>query len=267
MKKTLILITALALLLSLAACGGGSGGKSDSSDKAYVQDKGTLVVGITDFAPMDYKDADGQWIGFDADMAKAFAESLGVEAEFIEIDWSNKVPELENKSIDVVWNGMTLNDEALEAMACSNAYCENAQTVIVPAEKAGDYATEADLEGLVFAVEDGSAGEEQAVALGNEYTEVLTQADALLEVRSGTSDAAIIDLQMANAMVGADTDYADLAAVMNLNSEQYGVGFRKGSDLCQALNDFFLASYEDGTMQQIADTYGIAVIDQTAAGK
>ena len=100
------------------------------SDVAYIQDKGTLIVGITDFAPMDYQDASGEWIGFDADMAKKVADSLGVEIEFIVIDWDSKIMELDSKNIDVVWNGMTLTDAVLEAMECSNAYCNNAQVVV-----------------------------------------------------------------------------------------------------------------------------------------
>ncbi len=227
------------------------------SDLAYVQDKGTLVVGITEFEPMDYKDEDGNWIGFDADMAKAFAESLGVEAEFVEIDWDNKELELKNKSIDVVWNGMTLTDEVTTAMECSNAYCNNAQTVILPADVAGDYETAEDMADLVFAVEVGSAGKEQVEALGYEFTEVQTQADALLQVKAGTADAAVIDLLMAAAMVGEGTSYDDLINTVNLNSEEYGVGFRKGSDLADALNDFFAESYADGSMEEIAETYGV----------
>ena len=100
------------------------------SDVAYIQDKGTLIVGITDFAPMDYQDASGEWIDFDADMAKKVADSLGVEIEFIVIDWDSKIMELDSKNIDVVWNGMTLTDAVLEAMECSNAYCNNAQVVV-----------------------------------------------------------------------------------------------------------------------------------------
>lgn len=103
------------------------------SDVAYIQDKGTLIVGITDFAPMDYKDDNGEWIGFDADMARMVAEKLGVEAQFVEIDWDNKIMELDSKNIDVVWNGMTLTDETLESMECTNAYCNNAQVIVVPA--------------------------------------------------------------------------------------------------------------------------------------
>ena len=103
------------------------------SDVAYIQDKGTLIVGITDFAPMDYKDDKGEWIGFDADMARLVAEKLGVEAQFVEIDWDNKIMELDSKNIDVVWNGMTLTQEVTEAMECTNAYCNNAQVIVVPA--------------------------------------------------------------------------------------------------------------------------------------
>ena len=103
------------------------------SDVAYVQEKGTLIVGITDFAPMDYKDDNGEWIGFDADMARLVAEKLGVEAQFVEIDWDNKIMELNSKNIDVVWNGMTLTQEVTEAMECTNAYCNNAQVIVVPA--------------------------------------------------------------------------------------------------------------------------------------
>lgn len=108
---------------------------SDSdSDVAYIQGKGTLIVGITEFEPMDYKDDSGEWIGFDADMARVVAEKLGVEAQFVVIDWDNKVMELDSKNIDVVWNGMTLTNEVTSAMECTNAYCNNAQVIVVPAK-------------------------------------------------------------------------------------------------------------------------------------
>ena len=227
------------------------------SDLAYVKEKGVLVVGITDFAPMDYKDENGEWIGFDADMAKGFAEKLGVEVEFVEIDWDNKILELDGKTIDCVWNGMTLTDEVKAAMDCSNAYCNNAQVVIVPADKADDYQTVESLEGLAFAVEAGSAGEKEATALGLDCTPVKAQSDALMEVAAGTSDAAVIDSLMAAAMVGEGTGYADLTYTVGLNSEEYGVGFRKGSDLVAELNAYFVEAYAEGTMQECAETYGV----------
>ena len=224
---------------------------------AAIQSKGTLVVGITDFAPMDYKDADGNWIGFDADMAKAFAESLGVAVEFVEIDWDNKVLELNSQAIDCVWNGMTLTDEVTSTMECSNAYCNNAQVVIVPADKADQYQTVEACADLAFAVEAGSAGEAEIDALGYNFTPVKAQSDALMEVAAGTSDAAVIDSLMAAAMVGEGTGYADLTYTVGLNSEEYGVGFRKGSDLAAALNEFFAAAYADGSMIECAETYGV----------
>ena len=228
-----------------------------NSEVAAIQSKGTLVVGITDFAPMDYKDADGNWIGFDADMAKAFAESLGVAVEFVEIDWDNKVLELNSQAIDCVWNGMTLTDEVTSAMECSKAYCNNAQVVIVPADKAEQYQTVEACANLAFAVEAGSAGEAEIDALGYNFTPVKAQSDALMEVAAGTSDAAVIDSLMAAAMVGEGTGYADLTYTVGLNSEEYGVGFRKGSDLAAALNDFFAAAYADGSMIECAETYGV----------
>ncbi len=281
MKKLLALTLAVLMVMSLAACGGdstdpvadkdvssdapASDAPAADSDLAYVQDKGTLIIGITDFAPMDYQDANGDWIGFDADMAKAFAESLGVTPEFqIITDWDAKVMELESKTVDVVWNGMTLTDDVKAAMECSNPYCDNAQVVIVKADVADQYQTVESVKGLQFAVENGSAGQEQLDALGASYTPVQDQAIALTEVKAGTADAAVIDSLMAGAMVGEGTGFADLAYTVGLNAEQYGVGFRKGSDMAEALNEFFKTTYADGTMQAIAETYGVqaALIEQ-----
>ncbi|MDD5832918.1 MAG: transporter substrate-binding domain-containing protein [Clostridiales bacterium] len=235
-----------------------------ASEVAEIQAKGKLVVGITDFEPMDYKDADGSWIGFDADMAKAFADSLGVEAEFVEIDWDNKILELDGKTIDCVWNGMTLTDEVKSAMECSKPYCNNAQVVIVKAADADKYQDKDSLKDLSFAVEAGSAGEAEVEALGLQYTAVKAQSDALMEVAAGTSDAAVIDSLMAAAMVGEGTGYSDLTYTVGLNSEEYGVGFRKGSDLAEKLNAFFAESYADGSMMECAEKYGVqaAVCEQ-----
>ena len=279
MKKFFALLLALCMVFTLAACGepaasdpsdapeseapadvpepADEGGDTAESDMAYVQDKGTLVVGITNFEPMDYQNESGEWVGFDADLAKAFAESLGVEVVFQEIEWESKVMELDGKTIDVVWNGMTLTDEVLSAMECSNAYCNNAQVVVLPAAEAENYPDAASMAELSFAVESGSAGEDMAIENGFNYTPVIDQATAVLEVSSGTCQAAIIDSLMAAAMVGEGTNYADLTYTISLNSEEYGVGFRKGSDLAAALNEFFVTAWADGTMQELAETYGV----------
>ena len=268
MKKFFALLLALCMIFALAACGEPASEPSEApaseapaseapaseepaaeSDMAYVQEKGSLIVGITEFEPMDYQNEAGEWIGFDADLARAFADSLGVEAVFQVIEWDNKVMELDGKTIDVVWNGMTLTDEVLSAMECSNAYCNNAQVVILPADSAEDYPDAASMSELNFAVESGSAGEAMAIENGFSYTPVVDQATAVLEVSSGTCQAAIIDSLMASAMVGEGTSYADLTYTISLNSEEYGVGFRKGSDLAAALNELFVDYYAAGTMQ------------------
>lgn len=277
MKKFFALLLALCMIFALSACGEPASEPSEApaseapaseapaseepaaeSDMAYVQEKGSLIVGITEFEPMDYQNEAGEWIGFDADLARAFADSLGVEAVFQVIEWDNKVMELDGKTIDVVWNGMTLTDEVLSAMECSNAYCNNAQVVILPADSAEDYPDAASMSELNFAVESGSAGEAMAIENGFSYTPVVDQATAVLEVSSGTCQAAIIDSLMAAAMVGEGTSYADLTYTISLNSEEYGVGFRKGSDLAAALNEFFVDYYAAGTMQELAETYGVS---------
>lgn len=290
MKKMLSLVMAITMCLSLAACSGGTTSQGESSqspaastpaasssqgasstpadaesDLAYVQDQGTLYVGITNFAPMDYKEAGSdEWIGFDADMAKAFAESLGVNVEFQEITWDYKVEELNSKAIDCVWNGMTLTDEVTSSMACTNAYCNNAQVAIVKEADKDKYSTVESMKDLNFAVEAGSAGEKELSKLGYNYTSVKAQADALMEVSAGTSDAAVIDSLMAAAMVGKGTGYEKLTYTASFNSEEYGVGFRKESDMAEKLNDFFAESYKDGSMKKTAEKYGVqaALIEQ-----
>ena len=276
-KKAVSMMLTAAMALSFAACGSSSSGTASSapassegagapassaaeaadSDVAYVQDKGTLVVGMTDFAPMDYRDENGEWIGFDADMAKAFAEYLGVEVEFLEINWDNKLMELDAKGVDAIWNGMTITDEVTSGASVSEPYCNNGQVVVLPAGKAADYQDVDSLSGLNFAVENGSAGAEQLDALGIAYVAKTTQADALMEVASGASDACVIDLLMAGAMIGEGTSYPDLTYTVQLNSEEYGVAFRKGSDLTDAFNTFWKEAYDDGTVMEVATTYGV----------
>lgn len=256
MKKLLAILLAAIMVASFAACG-----EKTVTDSEYVKNNGKLIVGITDFAPMDYeeKQGSGDWIGFDADMAKAFAENLGVKAEFVVIEWDNKTFELDGKSIDCVWNGMTLTDGVKKAMETSNAYCTNEQVVVVPADKANDYSTKEAIANLNFAAEAGSAGEEVLNTLGYKVTVVQSQADAVKEVAAGTSDAAVIDLLMAGAVIGKGTSYENLVYTVSLSdeAEEYGVGFRKGSDLAQKLNEFFKSAYADGSMIKTAEKYGV----------
>jgi len=272
MKKRLLSgMLAGLMALSMVACGSGADTEqavadsasadteatSTESDVDYIKNKGTLIVGITDFAPMDYKDDNGEWIGYDADLARAVADSLGVDVEFVEIDWDNKILELQNKSIDVVWNGMTLTPEVTNAMECTKPYLNNAQVVVVNKDKADEITSVEAAADLSFAVESGSAGEAAAEENGFNYVAVKTQADAVMEVSAGTSDACIIDLLMAGAMVGEGTSYENLTHTVELTTEEYGIGCRKGSDLAAYINDELKALYDDGTMEEIANKYGV----------
>ena len=257
MKKFVAFILAA---LMIASCFAGCGSSADS-DLASIKKNGKIVVGITDYAPMDYKDENGEWTGFDAEFARLFAEELDVEIEFFVIaDWSKKFYELETKNIDAVWNGMTINEEAQTNASVSNPYVINAQVVVMKADQIANYTDAESLKGLSVAVENGSAGQTAATEAGiANIVAVQDQAAALMEVAAGTSDACVIDITMANAMTGEGTSYADLAAGISLTSEEYGVAFRKGSDLTAKFNAFMDKLIADGTLQQLAEKYSLTL--------
>ena len=257
MKKVLCLVLAA---LMIATCFVGCGAK-DASDLAAIQKAGKIVVGITEYEPMDFKDANGNWTGFDAEFAQLFAKELGVECDFFVIaDWSKKFYELETKNIDAVWNGMTITEEALTNSSVSDPYVVNAQVVVMKADAVGNYTTPDSLKDLTVAVENGSAGQDAATAAGvKDLVLVADQAAALMEVKAGTSQACVIDITMAYAMTGEGTNYADLAAGISLTSEEYGVSFRKESDLTAKFNAFMDKLIADGTLQALADKYSLTL--------
>ena len=280
LKRFASAVLAGALALSLAACGGaaststaasassaaGSASASaaaDGSDLDYIKGKGKLVIGYTVYEPMNYTDADGSFTGFDTELATAVAEKLGVEPEFVEINWDTKIVELDAKSIDCIWNGMTLTDDIMANTATTKAYAKNAQVVVV--KDGTDYTSTADLVGKTVVAEAGSAGETAIAEDENlaqaDYVSKGVQTDCLLEVAAGTADAAVLDLTLANAMIGEGTDYASLKIVDELNAEEYGVAFRKGSDAADAVNAAFDELTADGTMQALADKYDLALAE------
>ena len=258
MKKLFALVMALTLALTcFAACGA----KAPATDLDAVKAQGKLVVGITDYAPMDFKDENGNWTGFDAEFAQMFAKELGVDCEFYVIaDWGKKFLELETNMIDAVWNGMTITEEAMLNSSVSDPYVINAQVVVMKADALANYPDGESMKDLVFAVENGSAGQDAAIALGAEnIVSVQDQAAALMEVAAGTSDACVIDITMANAMTGEGTSYADLGYAVSLTSEEYGVAFRPNSNLTDAFNAFMDKVIADGTLQALADKYNLTL--------
>ena len=146
LKRIASAFLAGALALSLAACGGsastsaaasasgsaaGSASAATGSDLDYIKGKGKMVIGYTVYEPMNYTDADGNFTGFDTELATAVCAKLGVEPEFVEINWDTKVVELDAKSIDCIWNGMTLTEDIMANTATTKAYAKNAQVVVV----------------------------------------------------------------------------------------------------------------------------------------
>lgn len=278
LKRIVSAFLAGALALSLAACGGsastsaaasasgsaaGSASAATGSDLDYIKGKGKMVIGYTVYEPMNYTDADGNFTGFDTELATAVCAKLGVEPEFVEINWDTKVVELDAKSIDCIWNGLTLTDEIKENAATTKPYAKNAQVVVV--KDGTEYTSTADLVGKTVVAEAGSAGEsaiaDDASLSQADYISKSVQTDCLMEVAAGTADAAVLDLTLANAMIGEGTDYADLKIVDELNAEEYGVAFRKGSDAAAAVDEAFDALKADGTLSALAEKYELALAD------
>lgn len=278
LKRIASAFLAGALALSLAACGGsastsaaasasgsaaGSTSSAAGSDLDYIKGKGKMVIGYTVYEPMNYTDADGNFTGFDTELATAVCEKLGVEPDFVEINWDTKIVELDAKSIDCIWNGMTLTDEIQANAACTKAYAKNAQVVVMKSD--ADYSSTADLVGKTVVAEAGSAGEsaiqdDESLSQAD-YVSKSVQTDCLMEVAAGTADAAVLDLTLATAMIGEGTDYANLAIKDELNAEEYGVAFRKGSDVAEAVNAAFDELKADGTMQKLADKYSLTLAE------
>ncbi|MCD7872253.1 MAG: transporter substrate-binding domain-containing protein [Clostridiales bacterium] len=258
-KILAVLLCALFVAGSFAACS--SNNSSDESDLAYIKNKGTLIIGVTEYEPMNYKDENGNWTGFDTEFAQAVCKKLGVEPQFVVIDWDNKALELDSKSIDCAWNGMTLTSEVLSSMSCTNPYVKNEQVLVMKSDVVGNYADTASLSELTFSAEAGSAGESAIADLGysENCTPVSTQSDALMEVESGSVQACVIDKTMADAMTGSGTSYADLASGLKLTSEEYGIGFRKNSDATAEVNKIIDELKADGTLQSLADKYGLTL--------
>lgn len=258
--KTLIAsILAVATIFCFTACNGDGSGDLTGDLKA-VKDAGKIIVGITDYEPMDYKDENGKWIGFDAELAEMFAASLGVKCEFYEIvDWDNKVLEINSNSIDVIWNGMTASEKLGKEIDFSVSYSKNAQVAVVA--KGSSITTKEQIKTAQVAVENGSAGanvaaEEQMANVNKPGN----QKQALIEVKSGNSEVAIIDITMAQSIVGVG-EFADLQIVPNVSygDEIFAVGLRKGSNLTEKLNEFLKAKYADGTMTALAQKYKVGL--------
>ena len=271
--KKLLALSAAAIMAvtALAGCGSTPNPVENSSDAtqkpasdlAYIQDKGTMVIGYTIMEPLNYTDDSGEFVGFETEFASAVCEKLGVKPEFQLIDWDAKESELSSKTIDCIWNGMTITDERKENMSVTKPYLANRQALVVKKENVEKYT--ASLDGANVVVEAESAGDELAnedqVFANATITAVDAQATALMDVKAGTSDVAVIDFVMAGGSIREGSSYEDLDIIdLNFPSEEYGAAFRKGSDVTAEVNKAIDELIADGTLDQIAEKYGLAEI-------
>lgn len=263
MKKILCALLALTLVLSLGACA-----KKADGDLGLIAKNGKMVIGYTVYEPMNYTE-NGELTGFDTEFAKAVCEKLGVKPEFVVIDWNTKEIELNAQSIDCIWNGLTIDEERKKNMSITLPYVKNAQVIIV--KKDSGITSTADLIGKTVVAEIGSAGEtqikgsEDVEAEANlkqaNYVGMSRQADCLMEIKAGTADAAVLDWTLGMSMVGEGTDYADLMMIdgLELAQEEYGIAFRKGSNLTDKVNEIILELVKDGTLPRLAEKYGLTL--------
>jgi polar amino acid transport system substrate-binding protein len=273
-KRFLALGLMAAMAVSMIGCGSGNAASVSNAggtqsevvdDLSYVTSNGKLKIGITIYEPMNYYDSSNTLVGFDTEYAQAVCAKLGVEPEFVEINWDTKVVELDSKNIDCIWNGMTINEDLKDNIDFSDAYIKNMQVVVIKKDNADKFKDTASLVGGSVAAEAGSAGESAIKDDANlskaQYVSVGKQTDALMEVKAGTSDAAVLDYVLAAAMVGDGTDYSDLCMVdgVELSVEEYGIGFRKNSNLTEKVNEATKELIADGTLAEIAQKYDLTL--------
>ena len=253
---------------------------AEDSDAAYILDKGTLTIGITMFAPINYYDEDGNLVGFDTELATATCEMVGLTPEFVEINWDSKEIELNSKNIDCIWNGMCITPERLENMSISDPYLKNTQAMVMKAEREEEIM--ADVSGLTVVCEQGSTGEGKLLGTIEDdetvevsaseyfananYVPVDSQAKALMEVKAGTADVAVIDSVAAIGMINTDSNYSDLVINMdnNFGDQEYGIAFRQGSDFTAMVNEALQELQAEGTFEELAAKYDLtdALLDR-----
>ena len=286
MKKFIaMLLCAVMCVSTLAGCGSSTGNEADSSeaqateavaaesDWEEISAKGEMTIGMTLFAPMNYYDEDNNFVGFDTELANAVGEKLGIKINFIEINWDSKEIELNSKNIDCIWNGMCITEERKQNMSISDPYLYNTQAIVMKADREDEIMS--DVSGLTVTAEQGSTGEgkidgsiedDETVEVSAKeyfananYVASDSMAKALMEVKSGTADLAVVDSVCALAMVGPGTDYEDLVVNLdnNFGQQEYGIAFRKGSDLTEKVDEAINELYEEGKVDEIAAKYGL----------
>ncbi len=273
MKKRMLTLIAAAVLAAsaLTACGNAAPAETEAekTDFDIIKESGHMVIGITEYQPMNYYDENGTLTGFDTEFAIAACEKLGVEPEFQVIDWDTKETELKSRNIDCIWNGLTVTEDRRENMDFTNTYLANKQCVVINSANKDTYTDLASLGTAILSAESGSAGE-TAISSASElsgatYTAAASQADALLSLNAGNCDAIVIDYTMAKASCG-NGDYESLMMVEDiaLEDELYAIGFRKGSDATEKMNTVIAEMQQDGSLKALAEKYELTELYDAA---
>ncbi len=262
MKRIIALVLAILMMSALFVGCSDTNVTTDMTDLEYVMNNGSLKIGYTVYDPMNYTDEDGNFVGFDTEYAQLVCEKLGVEPEFIEINWETKEVDLNAKDIDCIWNGFTITAEREEQLDFTTPYILNKQVVVIRKDDAEKYTDTASLKDATLTAEKASAGESAIADDENlstaAYVESDVQTSALMSVKASTADACVVDYTVAYAMAGKG-DYADLMVIegLDLAVEEYGIGFRTGSDIVAKVNEATAELIADGTLEVLADKYGL----------
>ena len=262
-KKFLLFCTCGLSILFMACTQRASDPKQDNWEK--YQQQNSITVGFDNtFVPMGYEEKNGQYAGFDIDLAKLVSEKLGIQVHFQPIDWDMKETELQNGTIDAIWNGYSATDERREKVAFTIPYMQNTQVIV--SKKSSNIRSVGDMKDKVLGAQTGSSGyldfEAQPELLknhvkNNDADQYQSFNEALIDLKNDRIDALLIDRVYANyylASEGIMDDYEIFPA--GFESESFAVGVRPADKiLLQALNQAFVELHQEGKFQEISQKW------------
>lgn len=259
-QKKIFVIISMMLFIAMFGCIGCS---SKSTSGESTLDKDVLIVGMDDaFAPMGFKDQDGNIVGFDVDLAKALGEKLNKEIKFQPIDWTMKETELKSENIDLIWNGYTITDERKEKVDFSVPYLKNRQVIVTLSDSSIN--SKSDLKGKKVGAQDQSSAvdameEEEDLYSSFDGGKAITFEDnnqALMDLEAGRIDAVVADEILVRYYI--ELKGTDKYKILDedFGEEEYGVGIRKGdTKMVEAFNEAFESMKEDGTLKEISEKW------------
>lgn len=259
-KKMALGLLAVTGLMVLGACGSK---KTDAADGwKKIEDSKKVTVGLDDtFVPMGFKDDDGKIVGFDVDLAKAVFKEYGIKVKFQPIDWSMKENELENGTIDLIWNGYTVTSEREKKVAFTDPYASNEQVIVTP--KKDNVTKVADLKGKKVGAQEGSSGYEAFTNEPKKLKDLVADKDAVqyasfneafIDLKSGRINGLLIDKVYADYYLKQSNQAQDYNILPSgFSNEDFAVGARKGDkQLVKKINAGLKKVEENGQYAEIS---------------